>query len=119
MAGAVAAVPDATVLGAADPAGGLPGLAWLSFPGADAEAVLFALDERGLDVSAGSACSAGIARVSHVLTAMGRPADAVPDGIRVSLGWSSTAADVDALLAALPDAVATGRAVADLERVHA
>ncbi len=119
VAGVLAAVPDAVPVGPADPAGGLPGLAWLAFPGADAEAVLFALDERGLDVSAGSACSAGIARVSHVLTAMGRPADEVPDGIRVSLGWPSTAADVDALLAGLPAAVATGRAVAEAERVHA
>lgn len=119
VAGALAVVPGAAVLGSVDPAGGLPGLAWLSFPGADAEAVLFALDERGLDVSAGSACSAGIARVSHVLTAMGRPADEVPDGIRVSLGWSSTAADVDALVAALPDVVGTGRAVAAAERAHA
>jgi len=118
VTGALAAVSDAVLVGPADPTGALPGLAWLSFPGADAEAVLFALDERGLDVSAGSACSAGIARVSHVLTAMGRPADEAPDGIRVSLGWSSTAADVDALLAALPDAVATGRAVAEAERVH-
>ncbi len=122
VAGARAAVPDLCVEGATDPAGGLPGLAWLRFPGADADAVLFALDEAGIDVSTGSACSAGVARGSHVLAAMGRgPLGEVPvpDGIRVSMGWPTTAADVDALVAALPDAVALGRAAADADRALA
>lgn len=111
VAGLATAVPQARVAGAA-PAGGLPGIAWLRFPGADADAVLFALDVAGIDVSTGSACSAGVARGSHVLAAMGVGGPETPDGIRVSLGWSSTLADVDALLAALPDAVAMGRAAA-------
>lgn len=122
VAGARAAVPDLGVEGASDPAGGLPGLAWLRFPGADADAVLFALDESGIDVSTGSACSTGVARGSHVLAAMGRgPAGEFPvaDGIRVSMGWPTTAADVDALVAALPDAVAMGRAAADADRAVA
>lgn len=120
VAGVRAAVPDVAVEGATNPAGGLPGLAWLRFPGADADAVLFALDEAGLDVSTGSACSAGVTRGSHVLSAMGRaPRDGEPDGIRVSMGWPTTAADVDALVAALPDAVAMGRAAADAGRVPA
>lgn len=115
VAGLDTAVPGAHVEGARA-AGTLPGIAWLTLPGTDADAVQFALDSAGIDVSTGSACSAGVARGSHVLAAMGHRGSPA-DGIRVSLGWSSTAADVDALLAALPDAVAMGRAAADADRL--
>ncbi len=59
---------------------------------------LMALDLAGFAVSAGAACSSGKVRTSHVLDAMGVPG--AGEAIRVSLGWTTTAADVDAFAAA-------------------
>ena len=84
----------------------------LGFPGCAADAVLMVLDAAGFDCSAGSACSAGVARPSHVLTAMGLDdADARPPCASPSAGQHGPA-DVAALLAVLPDAVARARAAA-------
>ena len=88
----------------------------VGFPGADAESLLFLLDERGVDASAGSACHAGVTEVSHVLGAMGVPADAAAGGLRLSLGWTSRREDVEALLSALPEALTRARAVGALTR---
>lgn len=98
--------------GNADPAVGrndlsLPGLASVSFPGCDADALMMLLDAEGIAVSTGSACSVGIPKPSHVLAAMGSPHAART--LRFSLGWNSTEADVDAAVAALPRAVARAR----------
>lgn len=84
----------------------------LLFPGADAESLLFLLDERGVDASAGSACSAGVTRISPVLEAMEVPEAEARGALRLSLGWSSTAAEVEQLLSALPEALRRSRAVA-------
>lgn len=86
------------------------------FPGADSESLLFLLDERGVDASAGSACHAGVTRPSHVLTAMGISDDDARGSLRLSLGWTSTEQDVDILLAALPEALERSRAVAAFSR---
>ena len=86
-----------------------PGIVNVEFAGADADAVLMVLDRAGLDCSTGSACTAGLAQPSHVLMAMGRSAAQARSALRVSLGHSSTEADVDALVAALPDAVSRAR----------
>ena len=68
------------------------------------------LDARGVECSTGSACSAGVAQPSHVLLAMGRRPGATPAARCGSrLGHTSTAADVAALLAALPGAVERAR----------
>lgn len=84
----------------------LPGNAHLRVPGADRDALLFVLDAAGISCSAGSACTAGVTRPSHVLTAL-RIGDADAAGaLRFSLGHTSTEEDVDAVLAVLPDAVA-------------
>lgn len=110
VAGALEAVPDAVVRGPW-PGGAerLPGNANLTFPGCDSEALLFLLDERGVAASSGSACQAGVTQVSHVLLAMGL-ADAEARGaLRFTLGRTSTAADVDALLAVLPEVVERAR----------
>ena len=64
------------------------------------------LDAAGVSVSTGSACQAGIPEPSHVLLGMGLPADAARGALRITIGHTSTDADVDALLAALPTAVA-------------
>ena len=84
-----------------------------TFPGADQDALLFLLDERGVDSSGGSACSAGVQRGSHVLEAMGVDARGHAM-LRLSLGWTSTAEDVGTVLAALPEALQRARAVGSL-----
>lgn len=86
------------------------------FPGADSESLLFLLDERGVDASAGSACHAGVTRPSHVLTAMGISDEDARGSLRLSLGWTSSEQDVDILLAALPEALERSRAVAAFSR---
>lgn len=64
------------------------------------ETLVMALDLSGIAVSAGSACSSGKVRPSHVISAMGFDAATSGSAIRVSLGWASTMADVDAFAAA-------------------
>ena len=109
VADALETVPGTSVNSTPD---GLPGLANLTFEGADADAVLMLLDEVGIDCSVGSACSAGVSQTSHVLLAMGRTPEQAGCSLRFSLGHTSTGADVDALRAALPRAVATARSIA-------
>jgi cysteine desulfurase len=103
----LAAVPGAVLNGPS--AGRLPGNANVGFPGCDADALLMLLDARGVECSTGSACSAGVPEPSHVLVAMGAAPDVVTSSLRFSLGRTSTAAEVDALLAVLPGAVERAR----------
>ncbi len=105
----LAAVPDAGLNG--DPVDRLPGNAHFSFPGCEGDSLLLLLDARGIEVSTGSACSAGVARPSHVLVAMGADDDRARASLRFSLGHTSTPADVDALLDALPAVVDRARRV--------
>ena len=72
----------------------------LTMPGVPAETQVMALDLSGVAVSAGSACSSGKVRVSHVLRAMGVDEAAAGSAIRISLGWSSEAEDVGRLVSA-------------------
>ena len=67
------------------------------------------LDLAGVAVSVGSACAAGAAGPSHVLAAMGRSEAAAREGLRLSLGPSTTTADVDRVLELLPALVAQVR----------
>lgn len=97
-----AAVPAAELLG--DPTERLPGNAHLHFPGAAGESLLFLLDQVGISVSTGSACQAGVAEPSHVVLALGRDEATARSVLRITLGRTTVAADVDALLAALPEA---------------
>ncbi|KJE22081.1 cysteine desulfurase family protein [Frankia torreyi] len=95
-------VPGAVLNGA--PLGGpqrLPGNAHLTFPGCEGDSLLMLLDARGIECSTGSACSAGVARPSHVLLAMGAGEEHARGSLRFSLGHSSRAADVDALVEAI------------------
>jgi cysteine desulfurase len=62
------------------------------------------LDAAGVSVSAGSACTAGVNRPSHVLLAMGRTEDEATGALRITLGYTSTEADIDAFLTAFPGA---------------
>jgi cysteine desulfurase len=70
-------------------------------PGMASATTMMALDLMGLSVSSGSACSSGKVSSSHVLAAMGVAPELASCALRVSLGWNSGAAEVDALLAAL------------------
>ncbi|GAC1445618.1 MAG: cysteine desulfurase family protein [Mycobacteriales bacterium] len=92
-------------------AGRLPGNAHFSFPGCEGDSLLLLLDARGVEVSTGSACSAGVARPSHVLLAMGADEDRARGSLRFSLGHTSTSADVDALVEALPAVIDRARLV--------
>jgi cysteine desulfurase len=100
------AVPDAVLNGAAPGPDRLPGNAHFTFPGCEGDSLLFLLDVAGVSVSTGSACQAGIPEPSHVLRAMGRSEVEARGALRITLGHTSTEADVDALLAALPGAYA-------------
>jgi len=106
--GVLAAVPDAVLRGAPG-AGRLPGNAHFTFPGCEGDSLLFLLDLAGVESSTGSACTAGVPRPSHVLLAMGLDEDTARGAQRFTLGHSSTEADVDALLKALPEACARAR----------
>jgi cysteine desulfurase len=87
---------------------GLPNLVCLSVAGVEAEPILLALDQQGIAIHSGSACSSEALEPSPVLAAMGADAD---HALRVSVGWSTTDADVDRLLAAFPDVVGRLRAL--------
>jgi len=107
MARVVAAVPEAVRNG--HPSERLPANAHFSFPGCEGDALLLLLDAQGIACSTGSACSAGVAQPSHVLLAMGADDDRARSSLRFTLGHTSTMADVDALVAALPAAVERAR----------
>lgn len=107
VARVTAAVPGAILNG--DPSGRLPGNAHFSFPGCEGDALLLLLDAQGIACSTGSACSAGVAQPSHVLIAMGAGDAEARSSLRFTLGHTSTVADVDALVAALPGAVERAR----------
>jgi cysteine desulfurase len=115
IAGVQSAVPSAVYNGDPDPAGRLPGNAHFTFPGCEGDSLLFLLDVAGVSVSTGSACQAGIPEPSHVLRAMGRSEAEARSALRITLGRTSTQADVDALISALPDAwaQAIGAGMAD------
>lgn len=92
-----------------DVTGRLPGNAHLLVPDCEGDSLLYLLDAAGVEVSTGSACQAGVPRPSHVLLAMGYSEREARGAIRVSLGWTSTEADVEAFLAALPGVVDRAR----------
>ncbi len=84
----------------------------LTFPGVLGESMLIALDLAGVEVSMGSACAAGAVEPSHVLRAMGRSVADARSSLRISLGWSNTAAEIDVIAEIIP---AVWRRVADAE----
>ncbi|MDQ6936035.1 MAG: aminotransferase class V-fold PLP-dependent enzyme, partial [Actinomycetota bacterium] len=101
-------VPDAIYNG--DPVNRLPGNAHLTFPGCEGDALLMLLDAHGVECSTGSACNAGVPQASHVLLAMGCSEESARSSLRFSLGHSSTAADVRALVEVIGPAVERSRA---------
>ncbi|HEV3401813.1 MAG TPA: aminotransferase class V-fold PLP-dependent enzyme, partial [Acidimicrobiales bacterium] len=92
-----------------DPDGRVPHIVCLGVRGVEAEAVLLGLDQAGIAAHSGSACSSEALAPSPVLEAMGVDAQR---SLRVSVGWSTTDADVDAFAEAFPAVVARLRALA-------
>lgn len=109
----VRAIDPSAVLRGADPAGEgarLPGNAHFTFPGCQGDSLVFLLDAAGVSASVGSACQAGVAETSHVLLAMGVPEHEAVGALRFTLGPDTRDEEVDALLEALPEALARARA---------
>jgi cysteine desulfurase len=106
----LAAVPGLTGVHAyGDPEHRLPHLVCLGVDGVEPQAVLLGLDRAGVAAHSGSACSSESLEPSPVLEAMGVDAHR---SLRLSVGWSSTDADVDAVLSALPDILGGLRSLA-------
>ncbi len=103
-------IPGTHVNGAGAPR--VPNTSNLRFDGIDSEPLLIALDLRGFAVSSGSACSSGSTEPSHVLQAIGLTKEQARSSIRVSLGRSNDAEQVDALVDALVACVAHLRKLA-------
>lgn len=82
----------------------LPGTLCLSASGFPGSTQLMAMDLAGIAVSAGTACTSGKTKPSHVLTAMGASVEEAISSIRVSLGWNSTQEDADAFIREWPKA---------------
>lgn len=111
----LAATPSAVVVGGQ--AQRLANTACIGFPGFAAETLVIGLDLEGVAISAGSACSSGKVEASHVLAAMDLAPGVASSAIRISLGFATTAEDIDAFAAACR--VVLGRNVgADILGAH-
>jgi cysteine desulfurase len=89
----------------------VPNTTNLHFDHIEGEAMVIALDLKGLAVSTGAACSSGAIEPSHVLIAMGLCADQARASIRFSLGKQTTEADIDFALGLVPETIARLRAI--------
>ena len=83
----------------------------VSFPGTDGDSLIMLLDAAGIEASAGSACHAGVNRMSHVLEAMGIDEEHGRGSLRFTLGRLTTEEDIDAVLAELPEIIRRARSV--------
>ena len=102
-----AAVPGAMLTGHPDRR--LPGTVSFVFPGTSGEAVLLELERDGVICSSGSACAAGSDEPSHVLTAMGVPAEVAQTAVRFTLGTETTADEITDAATAVVRAVSVVR----------
>jgi cysteine desulfurase len=107
--GLLARIPDCRANGNYAPR--TPNTSNITFSGIEGEALVIALDLKGLACSTGAACSSGAIEPSHVLTAIGLPASEARASIRFSLGRHTTAAEIDATLELIPAAVAQLRSL--------
>ena len=97
----------------------VPNTTNISFDCIEGEAMVIALDLKGLSVSTGAACSSGAIEPSHVLTAMGLSADRARGSIRFSLGKQNTAEDVDFALSLVPEVVGRLREISPVYKKSA
>ncbi len=105
LAGLREAIPDLADTGAAAGRHRLPGIVHVCIPGVESEALLFLLENDEVYASAASSCASGAQQSSHVLAAMGIDPALSYGALRLSLGHSSTEADIERALAAIPAAV--------------
>lgn len=113
IAGVEERIPEASLNGSRDAAHRgerLPGNVHFTFPGCEGDTLLFLLDTVGLQTSTGSACTAGVARASHVLLAMGRTDEDARSVQRITLGHTSGPKDVEAVLSVISDVYARSKA---------
>lgn len=96
------------------PTSRLPGNAHLAFLGVSGEDLIIKLDENGIAASTGSACSVHTQKESHVLRAMGLPAETISSSLRLTLGPQNTAKEVGRVAEAMPRVVSELRAVSPL-----
>ena len=102
--GLLSRIPDTRVNAATAPR--TPNTCNVTFSGIEGEALVIALDLKGLACSTGAACSSGAVEPSHVLTAIGLPASEARASVRFSLGRNTTPEEIDAALEIVPAAVA-------------
>ena len=107
ISGLQSAVPDLVLNSPKDPA--LPGVVNISIPGTESDALLLLLDTEGISASAGSACSAGVPRPSHVLVAMGLSEDLADASLRISIGASNTSKEIEQVISVMPSVVERAR----------
>jgi cysteine desulfurase len=115
--GLLQGVPQSRTNGGAAPR--TPNTTNIVFPGVEGEALLIALDLKGLACSTGAACSSGAVEPSHVLTAIGLLSEEARASLRFSLGRHTTAADIDFALNVVPAAVAQLRELSPTYRKEA
>ncbi|OPZ83386.1 MAG: Cysteine desulfurase [bacterium ADurb.Bin429] len=113
LAGLVERIPNVAVTG--HPTRRLPNSASVCVKGLEGEAMLIHLDAAGIAASSGSACTSGSLEPSHVLMAMGLAPGYALGSLRFTLGRGTTEAEIDAVLAALPDIVTKLRVQAALK----
>jgi cysteine desulfurase len=104
----LARIPDALIHGR-EAEERAPHILNISVPGTDSESMLMALDLRGIGCSAGSACQSGSITPSHVLSAIGVPADVAMSAIRMSIGCLTTNACIDRVADVFPALVDKAR----------
>jgi cysteine desulfurase len=97
----------------------VPNTTNLWFDYIEGEALVIALDLRGLAVSSGAACSSGAIEPSHVLLAMGMPHERARASVRISLGKQTTQEDVDFALTVIPETVGRLREISPLYKKEA
>jgi cysteine desulfurase len=110
--GLAASIPNVKING--HPADVLPNTLNVSFPGAEGEAILLSMDIAGIEASTGSACASGSLEPSHVLMAIGVGPELAHGSIRFSLGWGTTADDIDYIIKTVPPIIARLRAMSSI-----
>jgi cysteine desulfurase len=108
----LAAIPDIVINGHSVDV--LPNTLNVSFPGAEGESILLAMDLKGIEASTGSACASGSLEPSHVLMAVGAGPERAHGSIRFSLGWGNTEADIDYIAETVAPIIARLRAMSTL-----
>jgi len=107
-------IADVHFNGPRDNARRIPSTVNLSFQAVEGESIILSLDMKGIAVASGSACTSGSLEASHVLTAMGIPAESAQGSIRFSLGRFTSKEDLEYVVSELPEIIERLRAMSPL-----